>query len=321
MITVAVAGGTSPAVGRAILAGLQNYPSQILPVVLSRATSEIPKWLLDMQIETRKVDYTSGESLTSALQGVHTVICTLLVKDNTWASTQINLLNASLSAGVSRFAPAEFGCGPLANPKIGMLTPTIAVMDACRAAKASYPDFEFAGFHVGLFMNYLAWGGPNESEALNGLNDRSEFVWNVASMKASIPRTVDGRVPRITMTEIGDVGRMVAAACLLPKGAWREEFGMVGETLGMDEVVRVIEEVSGRNMEVSYRAFEQMVRDMEEEKDDYRKFWKELEGMYARDVVGEGVLMPVLNEVLLAHGVVVQTPSRVEDLVRKIFRS
>ncbi|KAF2469996.1 NAD(P)-binding protein [Lindgomyces ingoldianus] len=320
MITVAVAGGTSPAVGRAILVGLKQYPEQLKPVVLGRVTSETPKWLLDMGIEVRKVDYSSEDSLISALRDVHTVICTLLAKDGTWASTQINLLNASLKAGVSRFAPAEFGCGALAAPKVALLSPQIAVIDACREAKRLHPEFEYAGFHVGLFMNYLAYGGPNELEALNGLNDRVEFIWHIKDMRAEIPLTKDGDIPRMTFTEIGDVGRMTAAACLLSKGEWQEDFGMEGETARMDEVVRVIETVSGGKMTVTFKPFEQVVREKNEETDPYKKFWKELEMMCARDVIGEGIVAPILNEVLKKSGLNVQPPNSIKDWCMNIFK-
>ncbi|KAF2182049.1 hypothetical protein K469DRAFT_713128, partial [Zopfia rhizophila CBS 207.26] len=165
------------------------------------------------------------------------VICILLAKDGTWASTQINLLNACLKAGVSRFAPAEFGPGPLAAPKISMLSDQVAVIEACRTAKSSHPGFEYAGFHLGLFMNYLGYGAEKEEEALAGKRDDGEFVWHVKDMRAEIPLTKEGKVPSITLTEIGDAGRFVAAACMLEKGKWEEDCSMVGETVRMDEVV------------------------------------------------------------------------------------
>lgn len=77
MITVAVAGGTSAGLGRSILTALSKYPDKLKGVVLGRATSRTPRWLEDMGVEVRKVDYKSEDSLFEALQGVHTV-CTLV---------------------------------------------------------------------------------------------------------------------------------------------------------------------------------------------------------------------------------------------------
>lgn len=73
MITIAVAGGSSPGLGRAVVSAIREYPSQLEVIVLSRQTSESPDWLRDAEIEVRKVDYASEDSLFKALQGVHTV--------------------------------------------------------------------------------------------------------------------------------------------------------------------------------------------------------------------------------------------------------
>lgn len=121
-------------------------------------------------------------------------------------------------------------------------------------------------------------------------------------------------MPRCTLTEVRDVGRFVAAACLLPAGAWKEDFSMVGETLGLDDVVKIAERVRGRNMDVQLKEFEKVVSEKESENDGYRRFWYELEEMMARDCVGEGVLEPVLNE--LCPNV---RPIGVEEYVRRYW--
>lgn len=43
-------------------------------------------------------------------------------------------------------------------------------MDACLFAQKYHPELEIAGFHIGLFMNYLGFGAPhNEGEAVHGI--------------------------------------------------------------------------------------------------------------------------------------------------------
>jgi len=201
----------------------------------------------------------------------------LLPKDGTWCDVQLRLLRASLKVGVTRFAPAEFGCGPSATPHVGMLSAQMPVWEACRAAvrdaKADGRDFEWAGFHVGLFMNYLGYGCKDEFNALAGKSNDGEFVFYMKDRKAKIPLTKDGKIPRMTLTEIGDVGRFVSAACNLPHGEWKENFGMVGSTVGMDELVRVIEEVRGREMDVKYRTLDQVRKEKEQCKDEMRFFF------------------------------------------------
>ena len=72
MVLVAVAGGTSPGLGRSIVRALQEHPDHT-PIVLSRLSSKTPKWMEDMGADVRKVDYHSQESLVPTLKDVHTV--------------------------------------------------------------------------------------------------------------------------------------------------------------------------------------------------------------------------------------------------------
>lgn len=57
------------------------------------------------------VDYNDAADLVEALQGIHTVLsfvnqpALVDIKDN----TQIKLIDASIVAGVKRFAPSEYG--------------------------------------------------------------------------------------------------------------------------------------------------------------------------------------------------------------------
>ena len=74
MVTnIAVAGGTAPQLGRAIVTAIQDYPDQLRAIVLTRPSSKIPSWLENLNVEIRKVDYMSEDSLTGALKDVHTV--------------------------------------------------------------------------------------------------------------------------------------------------------------------------------------------------------------------------------------------------------
>jgi hypothetical protein len=193
-----------------------------------------------------------------------------------------------------------------------MLSPQTAVWDACKEAMKSHPGFEWAGFHNGLFMNYLGNGCRNEEEALAGKSDDGETIYYMAGMVAKIPLRADGKVPRISMTEIGDIGRFVAAACSLPK--WEENFSMVGQTLRMDEIVALIEKVRGKKMEVEYRTPEQIRIEKEGEKDLMKVFWLELEEMETHDALDESVMRPILNE--LCPDV---KPMAIEEYLRKFW--
>lgn len=221
----------------------------------------------------------------------------LLAADGTWARTQKNLLHAGLRAGISRFAPAEFGLGVLASHMVDMFQPSLEVMAELKKVKESHPGFEYTGFHAGLFMNYLGYGASDAEAATHGMRDTWVFVWDVKNMRAEIPLTRDGEVPSMTLTEIADVGRFVAAACLLPKGQWQVDFSMEGETLRMDKVVEVIEEIRGGKMVVQYRPYGGIEKDEQQEEVEYpNKFWLQVELVVGEDKIGAGRLPATLNQ-------------------------
>jgi uncharacterized protein YbjT (DUF2867 family) len=68
---IAVAGGTSQ-LGHGILDALLK-DSKFMPFVLSRASSKTPRWLGELGVEVRHVDYLSQKSCWNAMKGVHTV--------------------------------------------------------------------------------------------------------------------------------------------------------------------------------------------------------------------------------------------------------
>ncbi|KAF2096112.1 NAD(P)-binding protein [Rhizodiscina lignyota] len=310
MVVVAVAGGTSPALGRSIVTALHFHPAHI-PIVLSR-NSMVPQWLFDLGVEIRRVNYLSLRSLTATLKGVHTVISLLKPLDDTWAFSQINLLNAAIAVGAKRFAPSEFAIGPKAAEKMPEMAPRIGVWQACEAAvedqRKNGHVFEWCRFVCGMFMNYLGYGCEREEEAMSGKGDDGEFLFfqRDGTLRVEIPimsmkelESGERKVPRIVLTEIGDMGRFVAAACALPDGKWEVDMGMAGSVMRIDEVVRVIEEVRKRKMEVKYvemTELEVRQKELQTKEDFIGLFWNDLAMMYARDEEGEGYFRARVNE-------------------------
>lgn len=137
-------------------------------------------------------------------------------------------------------------------------------------------------------------------------------------MKAEIPG--DGEA-EVTFTRAGDVGRCVAAACLMPKGQWGGEMGVVGETVRMVDVVGMIERGRGREMEVRFVGVEELegrVRDtravMEEKEGDVgaRMGHFRAEGLLAM-AKGGWTVRGVLNEKVGVRGM------RVEEYLEKYW--
>jgi hypothetical protein len=287
MAIIAVAGGTSPALGKSIVQACHSS-SEHTVIVVSRKSSNIPDWLGKLGVTVYTVDYMSHSDLVKALQGVDTVISTLFSYESGWASAQISLLNAALEAGARRFIPSDWGYGPKMPPRVTSLLQQTKVWASCREKKRLYPDFEWISVHCGGFMNYLGLGSSVEG-ALNGLADEKSFILDIKNMTANVPLSPEGHVPRITMTELGDIGLYVSALCKLPLGAWRDEhIGIEGDTKRVDDIILMVEKVRGRKISVNYIPHEQIVDDTKLAEKPLEKLWRELEAGIALDEVGMG---------------------------------
>jgi uncharacterized protein YbjT (DUF2867 family) len=81
MAVIAVVGGTGGLGSNITKACAENSLHKV--IVVSRETSKVPEWLQRLKnVEIRKVDYSSDESLKNALQGVDTVYATHLSEEN-----------------------------------------------------------------------------------------------------------------------------------------------------------------------------------------------------------------------------------------------
>ena len=107
----------------------------------------------------------------------------------------------------------------------------------------------------------------------------------------------------MTLTDVGDVGYFIAAACLLPAGSYYEHFRMAGETLSITESVRKIESIRGGNMDVLYQSIENIKDDEAREGVPYpNQFWLQTERLTARNKTGEGLVPPIINELCPSLG-------------------
>lgn len=106
---------------------------------------------------------------------------------------------------------------------------------------------ECTRFRCGMFMNYMAFGS-GKTKLLQGLVGKP-IIWDVENHTAEPSIKDDGSYPKLSMTELSDVGKFVAAACDMPLGSWKPTMGMVGENIGVDEVLKLLEAKSGARYE------------------------------------------------------------------------
>ena len=302
MVLVAIAGGSSPSLGTAIIKAIKEGGRHEV-VILSRVNSISTRgWTSRPETDIRLVDYGSLRSLRQGLQGVHTLISVIKSRNpNEMVTYHQNMLEAAKVAGVKRFAPSQFGMGQIAHEKIDLLQPKIHIWDLCQQS-----GLECTRFTLGMFMNYLGLGCPadRKEEALAGLEDDLYLgLIDIGAGHALVPVTDQGQPARMSMCELGDVGRFVAAALDLDK--WEDEMSMVGSTTTMDEVVWMAERM-GRLMRTETVTKEQAQQriagfDQQLEKDSPAEAMKgkmlaQMMECLCDDQVGSGIVKPLLNE-------------------------
>jgi hypothetical protein len=253
---VAIAGGTSPSLGRSLTTAiLKTYPSPNPlwhPIILSRS-AEPPSWLTQFTPSSYtfipSVSYTpSSPSLLSALAGVHTLISVILAKDPSTPHTDIHLalLSAAKQSGtVKRFVSSEWASGISGIRQVSLLkaakSPFWDVMEEERK-RGEGGGIEMSRFNVGCFMNYLGIGcseflrtkgedvgeewEENARRGVDGEGDMEDgsgsFLVSVGKGNAELVVGDGGRDARITMT-----GVFVFLFCSLlrravRRGYWKE---------------------------------------------------------------------------------------------------
>ena len=301
MVLVAVAGGTSPALGKSIVNAIIKDGAHEV-VILSRdnrGSSSQKKSKYGAPI--RPVDYTSFESLIHGLSDVHTLISILKCDHpDEMVLYHQNMLEAAKATGVKRFAPSDWGMGPVANEKIDLICAKLKIWDLCLDS-----GLECTRFFVGMFMNYLGQGCPMDrrEEALAGLEDdlMLDFI-DIEAGHTLIPVTSEGQPCRLSLCEVNDVGRFVAAALSLE--TWLPEMGMVGSTTTVEEIVWVVER-NGRLMKTktfTKADAQQRIRDFDEQlkqrftpKALKGRMLAQMVACMCEDEVGSAVIEPVLN--------------------------
>ena len=306
MLTVALAGATT-GLGLTILRRLTSSSTNTHKIVLLSRSPQ-PTWTA-RGVLVHEVDYESHETLTVALQGVHTVLSLIGGSATALRDGQLALVAAAKQAGVKRFAPSEFSLRG-GGYDLDLYAGKSAVWDTVVAS-----GMEYTRFSCGIFMGFLGTGTPKgvsavgkregarsgEEEALGGLR-AWDFVVNAKNGTADFPG--DGR-QTVAFTDTRDVARFVEAA--LGMEVWPEELAMRGDLMDWRELVGIFERVQGRTFLVKENEVGEMERVAKEVEG--KRFYNQVRIAL---VEGDGVVGDELNKAFPDI-----KPVGVEEFVRK----
>ncbi|KAK7711584.1 hypothetical protein SLS57_008067 [Botryosphaeria dothidea] len=247
MVKVAVAGGSGSINLRPILgpflrpltcAPIADVAREVIDKILAKKKHEVTvltrKPVLGPAVDPDgirwvQVDYSDKPSLTKVLRGIDVVLCFFLDLDYvSIVRNSKNLIDASVQAGVKRFAPSEWGS------RINRTLPHNAFKEEIREyledTNSGRMRLEYTLFQPGLFVNYF--GFPHTTT--KHFTMCQPFI-DFENRRAI---AVDEDSASITLTTVQDMGAVVAEA-LDYEGAWPVDGGMRGTQTTVAEVIEL----------------------------------------------------------------------------------
>lgn len=242
MVKVAIAGGTSPTLGRSIVSAILHTKSH-QPIILSRVSSTTSDTKYGASVVA--VDYDFIDSLTTALKTheIDVVVSVLKIVDPLQnLKYHRNLLDACIAAKAERFILSDWSLASPSWTKVDALQNRVQMQELCSRGA----DVECSMIQVGGFLEYFAQGCGDLDGLQAGLEDDLMLDYiNVTKGRLIIPcKDLDGqKVPaKVSMTSLWDIGHFVAASLDLPKGRLGTQVGIVGDIFDFESVRKFSDE-------------------------------------------------------------------------------
>ncbi|KAK0650732.1 hypothetical protein DIS24_g6558 [Lasiodiplodia hormozganensis] len=232
MVKVAVAGGSGSVAREVIDQILARNKHQV--TILEQRPAESP--CVDKHaIEWIQVDYSDKTSLAHVLRGTDVVLCFFTGLDYMNAvRNSKNLIDASIQAGVKRFAPSEWGSRlNWSIPHYRFKDEIREYLEECNSGRIR---LEYSLFQPGLFTNYF--GFPYSTTKHLSM---SPWLVDFDNRRAI---TVGAGDFSLCLTTVQDMAVVVADA-LDYEGKWPVDGGIRGTQITMAELIRLGEKLRG----------------------------------------------------------------------------
>ncbi|KAI1748875.1 hypothetical protein F4782DRAFT_340066 [Xylaria castorea] len=219
---VAVVGGSGN-LGRAAVHELVDAGFAVTVLTRDSSTSTFPAG-----VASKAVDYTSVESLTSALQDQDALVSTIATVG---VAGQRPLVDAAVAAGVRRIIPSEFGINTrfLGKEPIGtILQGKIQTLNYIHEKSKQNPSFTWTGISTGLFFD---WGLGHGSIGLD---------------KATKTATIyDSGDEPYQASNLPHIGRAIAAVLKNPEQTVNRYISIASFNPTQNQVLEIAEKITG----------------------------------------------------------------------------
>ncbi|KAI0128770.1 hypothetical protein BJ170DRAFT_580512 [Xylariales sp. AK1849] len=219
---VAVVGGSGN-IGKPIVEELQAAGFKVTALTRESSSSTFPPG-----VDVKKVDYESVDSLTTALQNQDAVVSAAATVA---VGKQYPIIDAAIAAGVKRFIPSEFGINTRTVQHPGLkaiLQGKVKALDYIIEKTKENPSFTWTGVSNGLFFDW-------------GLRVGS-LGFDKSAKSASI---VDSGDTPFFASNLGFIGKAVAATLAKPEQTANKYLSIASFTLTQNQLLKIFEEESG----------------------------------------------------------------------------
>ncbi|KAK3348929.1 hypothetical protein B0T25DRAFT_591513 [Lasiosphaeria hispida] len=236
MVKIAIAGGSSQVahevIDALVVAGKHDITLLFRKDPDPKDTVEGTEWA--------KVDYLNKQALAEFLRGFHTVLSFIDPRRDAGGEVQKNLVDASIVAGVKRFAPAEWGAAVLLNSAADGKD---VVREYLKEVNKDGKILEYCLFQCGGFMNYLS------SPHIGAKHIAQVNTWyDFENCRALVIEGFEDKA-QMTFTRVEDLAGVVARAVEYD-GEWPTLGGINGSTVTSAQVIALGEKIRGKPFQV-----------------------------------------------------------------------
>ncbi|KKO98908.1 hypothetical protein THAR02_08974 [Trichoderma harzianum] len=232
MVKVAIAGGSGQVAREVIDALLESKNHDI--TILSRGA--VPPKTFTSTLEWQLVDYNNVNSLTRALNGVHTLLSFIQTLGDFEQKVQKNLIDAAIEAGVKRFSPSEYGSKDTVD--MSWSGQNEVIREYLREINKSEIVLEYSLFQPGLFLDYLAYPYKTSKYV-----EPLQTIFDFQNKRGIVVEGHEDAI--INFTSVKDFAAIIARAVDYEGGRWPIIGGIRGNRLTFAQVLAIGESVRG----------------------------------------------------------------------------
>ncbi|KAG8353157.1 hypothetical protein FVEN_g8865 [Fusarium venenatum] len=250
MVKIAIAGASS-GLAREILDKLVASGKHDIKALV-RKTDQNPSDFPQLKnVEWIQTDFSDKAELVNILEGVDTVLCFFAVHLDPGSENQKRLINATIEAGVRRFAPSEWGPGVKLEDSLDALSwysGKIEVVNYLEEINAKGKVLEYCRFQPGGFMDYFCH--PHQtSKYLITTNANIDYEKRSALV---VEGTMDDKMVYTCVTDIASV----VTSAIDYSGEWPVIGGISGDRVTIRQLLDIGERVREHKFTIEWLKME-----------------------------------------------------------------